>query len=780
MAGSLFDYGEHDTAAPTPDGEINKWARRLDPFSSYRSGFEVRTYRLCQRVLMFHRFPELGTAPCLVASTDFTYQPTMLASYLAKAVQCGYTRRPAGTYLRKSIPPVEFTYSEAKVDESTTVRSLDPDSRLNLPEGVDGARYAFVDLDGEGLSGILTKQGGGWFYKRNLSPIAQVKENDREVTVARFSAAALVAPLPSLAVLSDPKQEFLDLAGDGTLDAVNFGGLTPGFYERTSEDGWEPFVPFRSVPNVAWNDPNLRFIDLTGDGHADLVITENDVLLWYPSLAEEGFAPAEQVRKALDEEKGPTCVFGDPDQSIFLADMSGDGLADIVRIKYGEICYWPNLGYGRFGAKVTMDHIPKFDAPERFHSTRIRLADIDGSGIADIIYLASDGRPRLYFNQSGNRWSEPTTLSQCPPIDNLSSVVTADLLSNGTECLVWSSPLTGYARRPLRYIELMGRKPHLLTGMKNNLGTEIRVHYAPSTKFYLADEQAGRPWITRIPFPVHVVERVETYDWVSRNRFVTRYAYHHGYFDGDEREFHGFGMVEQFDTEEFAALAKDGALPTGENIVPASHVPPVRTKTWFHTGAFLAGEKISLHFAHEYFGAPRKGEPNFEVKFSEFLKTLLPDTVTPPGLTIGEEREACRALKGSPLRQEVYAQDSSLKEGFPYTVSERSYTIERVQAAATNRHGVFFVHPRETVNYHHERNVTDPRVGHEIVLKVDGFGNIERAVSVGYPRRNPPAVLPEQGHTHMTATVSRMGNRPGEADWYRVGMPVETRTFEVV
>ena len=51
-----------------------KWTARVDPFSSYRAGFEVRTYRLCQRVLMFHHFPdELGTPDYLVRSTDFTY-----------------------------------------------------------------------------------------------------------------------------------------------------------------------------------------------------------------------------------------------------------------------------------------------------------------------------------------------------------------------------------------------------------------------------------------------------------------------------------------------------------------------------------------------------------------------------------------------------------------------------------------------------------------------------------------------------------------------------------
>ena len=38
------------------------WPARRDPNSVYRSGFEVRTYRLCRRVLMFHRFSELGGA----------------------------------------------------------------------------------------------------------------------------------------------------------------------------------------------------------------------------------------------------------------------------------------------------------------------------------------------------------------------------------------------------------------------------------------------------------------------------------------------------------------------------------------------------------------------------------------------------------------------------------------------------------------------------------------------------------------------------------------------
>ena len=101
---------------------------------------------------------------------------------------------------------------------------------------------------------------------------------------------------------------------------------------------------------------------------------------------------------------------------------------------------------------------------------------------------------------------------------------------------------------------------------------------------------------------MHVVERVETFDRISRNRFVTRYAYHHGYFDGVEREFRGFGMVEQLDTEEFAALTRERRhLPEATNIDEASHVPPVLTNTWFHTGAYLEGERISSQFEDEYY-----------------------------------------------------------------------------------------------------------------------------------------------------------------------------------
>ena len=99
----------------------------------------------------------------------------------------------------------------------------------------------------------------------------------------------------------------------------------------------------------------------------DMVITEDDVFTWYPSEGRKGFSKAQKTPKSSDEEEGPHLEFADIKQSIFLADMSGDGMTDIVRIRSGEVCYWPNLGYGKFGNKVAFDDAPIFDHPELFN-----------------------------------------------------------------------------------------------------------------------------------------------------------------------------------------------------------------------------------------------------------------------------------------------------------------------------------------------------------------------------------------------------------------------------
>jgi RHS repeat-associated protein len=747
----VFDYGDHDVGAPgLAPSPAAAWPVRLDPFSNYRAGFDMRTYRLCHRVLMFHTFSgtDLGDMPCLVSSTRFDYDEDPALTKLRRVEHAGYVRAtPGGPYESLALPPLELGYVPVTIQDE--VRALDHGEAGDLPGGIDGHRDQWIDLDGEGIPGVLSDDGGSLSYRRNIGGGALAPP---QVLITR----------PAIASQGLAGQQLLDLGGDGVLDLVEFGGSAPGYHERLAPlpgapDGdWEMFRAFDNRPQIPFDDPNLHFLDLDGDGLDDILIVRDEVFVWYPSLGKGGFGPPRTFVRPWDEEAGPAVVFAAGDHTIFLADLSGDGLRDLARVENGRVCYWPNLGHGRFGAMVTMAAPPTFDAPEQFDPKRILFADVDGSGTVDLLYNGQTG-VRFWFNQAGNGWGPTQALYGLPPADSSVSLTAVDLLGTGTACLAWSTPLpTGGDQ--IRFVDLLGGvKPHLLASIDNNLGATTRIQYAPSTKFYLADRAAGSPWRTRLPFPVHVVERVETYDDVRGVRFVSEYRYAEGYFDGDEREFRGFGFVEQRDTESDPVLPGVGLFadrpPPVNGELPQ---PPVVTSTWYHTGAWLDD-------------APTPSA----------LRNLLP-----LGLPSAESRGAYRALKGMVLRQEVRTEDGTELAGEPYSVTEHTYEVRRLQPSQGEAVAVFATFPRETLETRTERSPDDPRVQHALTIEVDEAGHVRRAVSVAYPRRetaaNSAEIRPEQRVLLATLTETSLANVLDETDWYRHGVALESRNYELV
>lgn len=741
----VFDYGEHDPDVPT-SAEVSPWLCRKDSFSNFRSGFEIRTYRLCRRILIFHHFSQLQRTDYLIRSLDLTYDENPVVTYLTQATQVGYLADPVqdGPYLTKSLPPLEFAYSRFPSQselQHLPIYVVDSASLENIPAGVGGATYRWMDLDGEGISGIFVEDQNAWYYKHNISHLERhdadssaVDGDHSKPLVPEFGPLEIIDPKPN-ATFARTDYQMMDIAGDGHLDVVQMGSQGSwGFFRRENASSWADFQAFPNIPNVNPKDAHLRFVDVTGDGLVDILVTENEAFTWYNSLGDEGYIEGGRVAKHPDEETGPRLVFADPEQTIYLADASGDGLTDLVRVRNGDVCYWPSLGYAQFGAKVQMDNAPWFDNMDQFNQKKIHIADLDGSGTFDIVYVGLDGVD-IYLNQSGNGFQDRIRISVFPPTDNLSTFSTIDLFGNGTPCLVWSSPLPQNAQRSIQYIDVMsGKKAHLLVGMVNNLGTETKIHYAPSTKFYLADKLAGKPWVTRLPFPVHCVEKEEIFDYVSHNRFENRYAYHDGYFDGAEREFRGFALVEKWDTEDYSIASRDSPLGISpSNTDPSWHIPPTRTKTWFHTGAFFDTENISRYLSHQYFGAPLGNDVK---AYEAFYSTLLGDSVLPMSLTGAEIQEGCRALKGQVLRKEIYSEDSSEKAAIPYLVVESNYTLHSVQSQLdSHRHAVFSVHPRETISYHYERNLDDPRIDHDLTLEVDKYGNVLKSIKIAYGRK---------------------------------------------
>lgn len=774
---TLFDYGEYNPVSPFD--KIKDWDLRADAFSNYRAGFEIRTTRLCRRVLLFHHFTGVNEYEGLVRSTDFEYDTAAQEgfTFLKSVTQKGYIKKQDGSYSVKALPAMEFSYQPHSWN--SIVETIDINELVHAPVGINEPRYQFVDLYNEGLSGILAEQANGWYYKHNLGN-------------GEFEQARLISPKPSFAGLGNTLQ-LADLDADGSKQLISLKNTPAGFFELDDEDNWQGFRSFDNLPNINFSDAYARMIDLDGDGRADLLITEDHVFTWYPSEGREGFNAARKTVKAFDEEEGPAIVFADKKQTVFLADMCGDGLTDIVRIRNGEICYWPNTGYGTFGTKITMDDAPVFDHPDAFNALYIRMGDIAGSGVSDIIYLGRD-KFSCWKNLCGNRFSAvPFEIDPFPEIHAYTKITVADLLGNGMACIVWSSPLATAAMTPLKYINLTNsKKPYLMMGYKNNMGKEVSIEYTPSTHFYLEDKKAGRPWVTKLHFPVHCISKTLTEDKISGHRFVSEYKYHHGYYDHPEREFRGFGMVEQIDAETFEHWKKSGA----SNIVEEDlHQEPVVTRTWHHTGAFLGKDRILDQFKNDYWYSEMERQ-GFPVTHAE---TALQDArlVAAPGIINDlsgiEWQQALRACRGLALRTETFARDAvkngntpaaRKKELTPFSATTHNCMIELLQPKGQNKYAVFVVKKSETVTYNYERNTEDPRVAHDLNIKLDEYGNVLETASVIYPRRVADLLLPAatqaaQNKTTITYTQNRFTNDVVTTTDYRLRLAAETKTYEL-
>lgn len=806
----IMDYGEHlDDSETTQYHEIEQWESRPDAFSSYRSGFDIRTNRLCNRILMFHHFEEerqfVGTPDetnfgreYLVKSLDLNYDPSTInesgqteVSYLQSIVQSGYIRRNDGTYSRKSLPPIEFDYQHLQWNQ--TVKTVDAESTTHSPIGLTG-NYQWVDLYSEGISGIFTEQAEGWYYKNNLG----VPEEDGQV---KFSEGIPILSKPSLNGIND-SISVQDLEANGKKQIVADRSGIHGYYELDSDNQWIPFQELGERANINIQDPNTRVLDLTGDGKPDILITEENAMVWYASKGKKGYDAAKHCFKSLDEEKGPSLIFKNVDrqEAIFLTDMTGDGLTDILRVRNGEICYWANKGYGQFSAKITMDNAPLFDYADIFNVDYLQLADVSGTGATDIIYLGKEIF-KAYLNLSGNGWSDAHEIDPFFELDNHNKVSVIDLLGTGTSCIVWSSGMPSEEHAPLRYIDLMdSKKPHVLTHYSNNLGKETSLEYKSSTHYYLKDKQEGTPWITKLPFPVQVISKQIVEEKITHVRFTSEYHYHHGYYDHAEREFRGFGRVEQLDTETYEnwqANHSDTQLEQSEELYQS----PTLTKTWFHTGAFLENEKILTQFEQEYWyekfnelfpdAAINITEPSLEEAQLIIAPNIPNAQELLSSLDADEWREAVRACKGMVLRQEIFAldgnhdeQDSMQLQAKPYSVATHNCQIQLLQRRGPNAHAVLMPLESEAITIHYERNELDPRINHSLNIRFDELGNILENAIVVYPRQQvnaelPPEIQEKQEQTLITYTHNAFTNDVISPENYRLRQVFEASTYEI-
>ncbi len=444
---------------------------------------------------------------------------------------------------------------------------------VGLPTGLSGtmnlasSTIVPMDVEGDGRSDFLhlpRRDRYGFFAPTRMSDDAVGSSVRPSAQGWRFTYADVVLPTggdPRIDLVREPERyRTMDVNGDHLIDIL-----------KTTGRSMQTWLNLGSVPGgegqfgqAIWNDGTQSW-DLSNDPH--------ETCLMHDGLP-------------LD--------FSDPE--LRTADMNGDGLVDLVRLRRGHLLYWPARGTTASGAPVF--GLGPAECPAGFATGReirmvnppvelnveldgVYLSDVNGDGATDVIQVRFRDVD-VWFNEGGESFTERVTIATPAAPGFSPNVRLADIDGSGTLDIVYTN-----AGR-WQYIDLAGGlRPRLLDEVYNGLGASTHLTYGSSADDYIQDlaaadgdpggenftwskvsgdcdgvlstttdtsvgAQARGDCVYRSggsPVISTVVRQVETDDHFNalgreRNITQTEFAYHDGYYEGIEQEFRGFGAAD--------------------------------------------------------------------------------------------------------------------------------------------------------------------------------------------------------------------------------------------
>lgn len=704
----VLDYGEHNLALTNTDPyskDKGQWQVRQDSYSHYRMGFEVRTHRLCRNILLFHRFDELSTTkPVLVKRWRLEHQHSKRATQLAAITPIGLIYQPSVVgqpYRSEIMPPIELGYQAFRPTggQFTELKAKD---EAKLP-GLSQGRYQLVDLFQQGIASAVYRDDNTLYYRQ----VESVTRDDQQQYQLRYGALEQISTLPTS---GGKGLQLTNITAEGKIELVEGKAGKAGFYQATGDGDWRSFIPFDAFPSE-YGQKGALFADVTGDGTGDVVLIGPKSVRFYANKGRKGYsAPVENKNLPSDF---PTSVQGQGNAVIGFSDLLGSGQPHLFRILHNKVEVWPNLGYGKFADKIEMANPPDLDDAS-FTPEAVFLADIDGSGSSDFIYVDGN-KAKVYLNQSGNGFAAPFEVTLPAAFDSINQVSFADVFGCGSAALVFT--VTSPEVRHYAYDFSQGQKPYLLSFVNNNQGKNTRISYGSSVHEYLADKMANKPWVSSLPLPIQVVKSIAVTDEVNQLTLASNYRYHHGFYDFSEKQYRGFGRVDVTELER-----------NHNDLLAAS--APLHKVNWFHTGSALFDDSLS-QLQQEFYQADKQATP--------LANTLYEANGLSKTASIEQFKiNANRAMAGVLLRSELYGMEQGEKRPHPYQVNEWRYRLEHRQSAKDQKVSKGSVQRKmiETISYNYDQKPQDPNVKHQINRQFDSQGYLTDSIDIVYPRRH--------------------------------------------
>jgi RHS repeat-associated protein len=516
----------------------------------------------------------------------------------------------------------------------------------------------FVDLNGDGLPDILRLGAGMPSMHPNLG-------------AGNFGFPRACSLAPATLQLSSPNVAFADMSGEGNVDLLVINQNLSGYYPLSVPQGgsgpsqFGMPVTFETAPPYLPADPRVRLLDLNGDGVTDLMMDTGRSWMLY---LREDAATWSETPWILSPDRTPPVELSDP--HVYVADMTGDGLSDIVRIDGRGVFYWPGRADGGWGAAVRMAPSPVFT---RFYDpTRMSVVDIDGDGCADLVYVASQS-VTVWRNVGAGQLADPMVVQFTPPAQPGSFRI-LDLLGTGNVGVLFELPPLVAAQPRQSFLDLSGgSKPYLMSSYAEGPGQTTQITYRTSTGFAQEDAADGAPWQTYHPYPVYCVARTDQTDNATGLTSTTEYAYHDGRYDPVTRTFVGFGRVD---------CEQDGD----------ASCPTLRTETTFHVGL---------------------------------------DPTDPGRVLFGDEALKLGALRRRILQTAAFGLDGSDLEANPYSVTIHTYDALLIPSGLNDGNVVVVPYTTGTTEERWERSQTQisTRVIEYLAVNDEGDVTLQRTVA---------------------------------------------------
>lgn len=493
------------------------YEKRPDIIIDFKPRFELKTAYRCTSIQMLESGQPVRTYRMDYAETGNLQPLSLLAAVTRFGRDCA-----------SALPPATFSYgSFAGTSAEAKVISAAPNV------DIDNQNIDLIDLNADGLPDILDTNQNPHSYYLNLG-----QDTDGNIRWSSFT----MMTVNILKFLGADTVKLADMDGDGKTDLLDLQGQEVQYYGVDSNLNWDYQRNITSA-GFFFSDPSVRLVDANNDKLIDVMQTTSlNYFVWINLKAGKwsGRYTTASADTQLQFNRDTTKM----------ADMNGDRILDLVHLENGVCFYYPGKGYGEYASCVEMNNPPI----QVIDSTRLLLTDVNGDGLNDAIHLGDGVRVWLNLGldpeeHTSGRFAPPFSIST-PLLSAFTTFRQADINGNGSTDIVWNTytggPLT------LAYIDFAGNEqPYQLKSISNGIGRTTTISYRSSVEDMVRDRDADRPWPEGVPFPVPVVAKIEVNDGLST--YATKFEYHDGRYDGEEKEFRGFAGAERQEIGDISA-----------------------------------------------------------------------------------------------------------------------------------------------------------------------------------------------------------------------------------